>query len=176
MIHSLQDFKPRLPKGKNFWIAETANVIGNVTINRMVSVWYGAVLRGDNEPIFIGEGSNVQENCVLHTDFGYPLTIGSNCTIGHSAVLHGCKIENACLIGMGAIILNGALIRENSLVGAGALVTEGKEFPENSLIIGNPAKVVRQLTKEESKSIYDSAIGYQKNSEKFKKYCKRILV
>ncbi len=130
------------------WIAPDATLIGNIKVGRDVSVWFGAVLRGDNEPIEIGEGSNVQEHTIMHTDPGFPLTIGRGCTIGHRALLHGCTIGENSLVGMGAIVLNGARIGKNSLVGAGALVTEGKEFPDNSLIVGSPAKVIRTLDEE----------------------------
>ena len=148
-MYSFKEFQPIFPESDNFWTADNSTIIGKVEIRGKVSIWFGAVLRGDNELIFIDEGSNIQENCVLHTDMGYPLTIGRNCTIGHNAILHGATIEDNSLVGMGAIILNGAKISKNSLVGAGALVTEGKEFPPNSLIVGKPAKFVRQLTSKE---------------------------
>ena len=158
-MYSFKEFQPIFPESNNFWTADNATIIGKVEIREKVSIWFGAVLRGDNELIFIDEGSNIQENCVLHTDMGYPLTIGRNCTIGHNAILHGATIEDSSLVGMGAIILNGARISKNSLVGAGALVTEGKEFPPNSLIVGKPAKFVRQLTSKEINEINNSAIN-----------------
>ena len=173
-MYSFKEFQPIFPESNNFWTADNATIIGKVEIREKVSIWFGAVLRGDNELIFIDEGSNIQENCVLHTDMGYPLSIGRNCTIGHNAILHGATIEDSSLIGMGAIILNGAKIRKNSLVGAGALVTEGKEFPPNSLIVGKPAKFVRQLTSKEINGVNNSAINYQENSRNFKSYCKKI--
>ena len=173
-MYSFKEFQPILPESNNFWTADNATIIGKVEIREKVSIWFGAVLRGDNELIFIDEGSNVQENCVLHTDMGYPLTIGRNCTIGHNAILHGAMIEDSSLVGMGAIILNGAKISKNSLVGAGALVTEGKEFPPNSLIVGKPAKFVRQLTSKEINEVNNSAINYQENSRNFKSYCKKL--
>ena len=173
-MYSFKEFQPIFPESNNFWIADNASIIGKVEIREKVSIWFGAVLRGDNELIFINEGSNIQENCVLHTDIGYPLTIGRNCTIGHNAILHGATIEDSSLIGMGAIILNGAKIRKNSLVGAGALVTEGKEFPPNSLIVGKPAKFVRQLTSKEINEVNNSAINYQENSRNFKTYCRKL--
>lgn len=133
---------------------------GNVSLAEKSSVWYNAVIRGDIEPIMIGKCSNVQDNCVLHSSKGYPLLIGDHVSVGHAAVLHGCTVEDNCLIGMNSTVLNGALIRKNSIVGAGALVTENHEFPENSLIIGIPAKAVRKLSKEEIENITDNAIRY----------------
>ena len=174
-MYSFKEFQPIFPKNKNFWAADNATIIGKVEIGEKVSIWFGAVLRGDNELIFVDEGSNVQDNCILHTDKGYPLSIGRNCTIGHNAILHGATIEDNSLVGMGAIILNGSKINKNSLVGAGALVTEGKEFPPNSLILGNPAKFVRQLNSKEIKEINNSAINYQENSRKFKVHCKKLF-
>src|SRR5258707_4774351 len=127
------------------WVADSASVIGRVRLKADASVWFGSVLRGDNEWIELGERSQIQDNSTLHTDPGFPITIGPDCVIGHNVVLHGCIIGSASLIGMGAIVLNGAKIGQNCLVGAGALVTEGKEFPDNSLIVGTPARVVRAL-------------------------------
>ncbi len=173
-MYSFKDLQPIFPKNNNFWTSDNATIIGKVEIREKVSIWFGAVLRGDNELIFIDEGSNIQENCVLHTDMGYPLSIGRNCTIGHNAILHGATIKDNSLVGMGAIILNGAKINKNSLVGAGALVTEGKEFPPNSLIVGKPAKFVRQLTSKEINEVNNSAINYQENSRNFKAYCRKL--
>ena len=141
-LYALDGTRPETAKAGDWWLAPDAHVIGRVRLAAGVGVWFGAVLRGDNEWISIGEGSNIQEGCVLHTDMGYPLTVGANCTIGHRAILHGCTIGENSLVGMGATVLNGARIGANSLVGANALVTEGKEFPDNSLIIGSPAKAV----------------------------------
>ena len=135
----------KLPADGNYFIAETATVIGKVRLLSSASVWFGAVLRGDNEWIEIGEHSNVQDNSTCHTDMGFPLTIGRNCTIGHNVILHGCTIEDGALVGMGSIIMNGARIGRGSLVGAGSVITEGKQFPEHSLIIGSPARVIRTL-------------------------------
>ena len=174
MIYSLTDCEPKLPKNEDFWIADTASIIGKVEIEKRVSVWFGAVLRGDNELIFIGKGSNVQENCILHTDMGFALTIGENCTIGHGAIIHGASIQENCLIGMGTTILNGAKVRENSLVGAGSLITENKEFPPNVLIVGRPAKVIRELHPEEVEAIQSSAIKYQENGKNFKLNCQKL--
>jgi carbonic anhydrase/acetyltransferase-like protein (isoleucine patch superfamily) len=143
-IYALDGEAPELPADDLYWVAETAVVIGRVRLQSDVSIWWGSVLRGDNEWIEIGARSQIQDNATLHTDPGFPLTIGKDCVIGHNVILHGCAIRDASLIGMGAIILNGAKIGANSLVGAGALITEGKEFPDNSVIVGAPAKLVRE--------------------------------
>src|SRR5262249_14450400 len=143
-LYTLDGASPIVPSNGQFWIAPDAHVIGMVRIGEHVWIWFGAILRGDLEEIFVGAGSNVQDGSVLHTDPGFPLTIGPDCTIGHRAILHGCTIGENTLIGMGATLLNGAKIGRNSIVGANALVTEGKEFPDDSLIIGCPAKRVRQ--------------------------------
>ncbi len=147
---------------KSVRIFKGAIVDGNVNIEANSSVWFNAVIRGDIEPINIGEESNVQDNCVLHSSENYPLTLGNNVSVGHAAVLHGCTIENNCIIGMNATVLNGAIIRKNSIVGAGAVVTEGHEFPENSLILGVPAKAVKTIEPDQIKSITDNAINYVK--------------
>ena len=144
-IYALDGIAPEFEDRQSNFIAKDATLIGKVRIGRSASVWFGVVARGDNEWIEIGEDTNVQEHAIMHTDPGYPVTIGAGCTIGHRALLHGCVIGDNCLIGMGAILLNGAKIGENSLVGAGALVTEGKFFPAGSLIVGVPAKLVRAL-------------------------------
>ena len=149
------------------WVAPDANVIGNVILERKTSVWFGTTLRGDNELIKIGAGSNIQENVVIHTDIGYPLTIGKNCTIGHKAMLHGCTIGDNTLIGMGATILNGAKIGKNCLVGAGALITEGKSIPDGSMVLGMPGKVVKQLDKVTIDGLLKSAENYQANAIRF---------
>ena len=150
------------------WVAPDANVIGDVVLEEGASVWFSATLRGDNEQIRVGEGSNVQENCVMHTDMGFPLTIGKNCTIGHKVMLHGCTIGNNSLIGMGAIILNHAVIGDNCLIGAGALITEGKEIPPGSLVMGAPGKVVRQLDGAAIARLTKTAMGYQSNMRRFR--------
>jgi carbonic anhydrase/acetyltransferase-like protein (isoleucine patch superfamily) len=149
------------------WIAPTAVLVGRVIVRAGVGIWFGVVARGDNEPITIGARSNVQENVVLHTDMGYPLTIGAGCTIGHKAMLHGCTIGDNTLIGMGATVLNGARIGRNCLIGAGALITEGKEIPDNSLVIGAPGKVTRQLDAEAVRRLTASADGYVRNARRF---------
>ena len=167
-IYQLGKMRPTLPENNDFWIAPNAFVIGNVIMKKGTSVWFGTTIRGDNETVIIMEGTNIQENTILHTDLGFPIEIGKNCTIGHKAMLHGCVIEDNTLIGMGSTILNGARIAKNCLVGACSLVTEGKTFPENSLIMGSPAKVVRQLTEKEIEGITKSAEWYQKNMRRFK--------
>ena len=143
-IYALDGEVPELPADGLYWVADTAAVIGRVRLHSDVSIWWGSVLRGDNEWIELGPRSQVQDNATLHTDPGFPLAVGKDCVIGHNVILHGCTIGDASLIGMGVIILNGAKIGANSLVGAGALITEGKEFPDNSVIFGAPAKVVRE--------------------------------
>jgi carbonic anhydrase/acetyltransferase-like protein (isoleucine patch superfamily) len=143
-IYALDGEAPEFPADGLYWVAETAALIGRVRLHSDVSIWWGSVLRGDNEWIEIGARSQIQDNATLHTDPGFPLTIGEDCVIGHNVILHGCAVGGASLIGMGSIILNGAKIGAHSLVGAGALITEGKEFPDNSVIVGAPAKLVRE--------------------------------
>ncbi|MAZ15468.1 MAG: gamma carbonic anhydrase family protein [Ahrensia sp.] len=172
-LYELDDIAPDLEGRGPAFIAEDARIIGKVTLAEDTSIWFGCVLRGDNEGISIGPRSNVQEHSVMHTDMGYPLTIGEGCTIGHRAMLHGCTIGDNSLIGIGAIVLNGARIGKNSLVGAGALVTEGKEFPDNSLIIGSPARAVRTLDDAAVASLRDSAEHYVENARRFASGLKR---
>ena len=150
------------------WIADSAQVMGHVTLGPDASVWFGCVLRGDTESMTIGEGSNIQDLTVMHADHGLPLTIGKHVTVGHKVMLHGCTIGDESLIGIGAIVLNGARIGKNCLVGAGSLVTEGKEFPDGSMILGSPAKVVRQLTPEQIEGLRQSARHYMENARRFK--------
>ncbi|MGL4441336.1 MAG: gamma carbonic anhydrase family protein [Bosea sp. (in: a-proteobacteria)] len=166
-IYALGSDTPALPDAGRYWVAPDANVIGKVALAVDVGIWFGATLRGDNELISVGMRSNIQEGCTLHTDIGFPLTIGSDCTIGHHAILHGCTIGDNSLVGMGATILNGAKIGRNCLVGAGALVTEGKEFPDNSLIVGVPARAIRILDDAAAASLTASAAGYVKNWKRF---------
>ena len=168
MLYALDGHSPVPPENGDYWIAPGAHVIGTVMIGEGVSIWFGAVLRGDNEPLVIGEGTNIQENCVLHTDMGYPLTIGAHVTVGHKAMLHGCTIGEGSLIGMGATVLNGAKIGRGCLIGAGALVTEGKEIPDGSLVMGAPGRVVRQLDGAARAKLLDSASGYRQNMMRFK--------
>lgn len=167
-LYTLGNYAPVLPENGDFWVAPDANVIGKVMLGQASSIWFGATLRGDNEMIDIGAGTNVQENCVLHTDIGFPLSIGAGCTIGHKAMLHGCTIGENTLIGMGATILNGAKIGKNCLIGAGALVTEGKAIPDGTLVIGVPAKPVRDLSSDQIQALRASALHYQENARKFK--------
>lgn len=173
-VYALDGISPELPEDGDFWIAPDANVIGKVTLLSGASVWFGCTLRGDNERITVGTGSNLQENCVLHTDMGFPLTIGSNCTIGHKAMLHGCTIRDGSLIGMGATILNGAIIGKGCLIGAGALITEGKEIPDGSLVMGAPGKVVRQLDAKAIAGIEAAAIHYQENMRRYRNGMKDV--
>ena len=167
MIYALDGIVPEL--GEGVWVAPDANIIGKVVLEAGSNVWFGVTMRGDNEEIRVGAGSNVQENCVLHTDMGFPLVIGANCTIGHKAMLHGCTIGEGSLIGMGATILNGARIGRGCLIGAGALVTEGKEIPDGSLVMGAPGKVVRMLDEAGRERLLKSAEGYRRNAARFAK-------
>ena len=156
------------------WVADSAQVMGNVVLADGASVWFGAVIRGDTETIHIGRNSNVQDASVLHADVGQPLTIGDNVTVGHQVMLHGCTIGNGSLIGIGAIVLNGAKIGKNCLVGAGSLVTEGKEFPDGWMILGSPAKAVRQLSPEQIAHLEMSAMHYVNNANRFRNGLKKI--
>ena len=173
-IYELDGQAPELPADGNFFIADTAAVIGKVRLRARATVWFGAVVRGDTEWIEIGEGSNVQDNAICHTDLGFPLKIGKNCTVGHKVIVHGCTIEDDALIGMGSIVMNGALIRRGSIVGAGAVITEGKEFPEYSLIIGVPARVIRKVDPAQAEMARGSAEFYIANGLRFKKGFRKI--
>ena len=166
-LYRLDDARVELPASGDAWIAPNAVLIGRVRLLSEASVWFGAVLRGDNELISIGERSNVQDGCVLHTDMGYPLTIGPDCTIGHQAMLHGCSIGRNSLIGIGAIVLNGAVIGDNCLIAAGALITERKQIPAGSMVMGSPGKVVRQLRPEEIAGMSVSAAHYVENWRRY---------
>jgi len=150
------------------WVAPTASVMGNVKLEKNSSVWWGAVIRGDNDLITVGEGANVQDGSVLHTDPGYPMTLGKNVTIGHMVMLHGCTIGEGSLIGIGSVVLNGAKIGKGCLIGAKALITEGKEIPDYSLVMGAPGKVVRKFTPEEAANLLKNADSYQKNWKRFR--------
>ena len=173
-IYELDGARPEFPGAGNYWIADTAVLIGRVRLKHDASVWWGSVLRGDNEWIELGERSQVQDNATLHTDPGFPLTIGSNCVIGHNVILHGCTIGDNSLIGMGAIVLNGAKIGKNSLVGAGAVVTERKEFPDNSLIVGAPARAIRTLDEKAHAMIAAGADIYVRRWKQYAHGLKRI--
>ena len=171
-LYQLDQHIPRLAEGA--WVADSAQVIGNVELAENASVWFGAILRGDTELLRIGKGSNVQDGSVVHADVGYPVTLGENVTVGHQVMLHGCTVGDGSLIGIQAVVLNGAKIGRHCLVGAGALVTEGKEFPDGSLIIGSPAKVVRQLTLEQIAGLQRSAEHYVANAQRFRAGLKKI--
>ena len=163
-VYQLDDDVPQVPASA--WVAESAQVMGKVTLAENASVWYGAVLRGDNDRITVGRNSNVQDGSVLHTDHGVPLTIGEHVTIGHQVVLHGCTIGDGSLVGIGSVVLNRARIGRNSIVGAGSLVPEGKEFPDGVLIVGSPAKVVRELTPEQIAGLQRSAAHYVQQAQR----------
>ncbi len=168
MIYALDGVAPEFPEDGDYWVAPDANLIGRVVLGSGVSVWFGATLRGDNEAIRVGAGSNIQENRVLHTDIGFPLSIGAGCTIGHKAMLHGCSIGDGTLIGMGATLLNGARIGSGCLIGAGALITEGKVIPDGALVVGAPGKVVRLLDDVARAGLLLSARGYAANMRRFR--------
>ena len=171
-IYQLGEHAPSI--AASAYVAQSANLIGQVTLLDNASVWDGVTIRGDNERITIGANSNVQEGAVMHTDLGYPLTIGTGVTIGHQAMLHGCTVGDGALIGIQAVILNGAKIGKGCLVGAGALVTENKQFPDYSLIIGSPAKAVRPLTEEEIQRLQGNAASYVARGQHFKTHLKKL--
>lgn len=173
-VYALDDHIPIRPEDGRCYIAETAAVVGRVRIGIDVSIWFGAVLRGDNEPIEIGDRTNIQDNCVLHTDPGCPLTIGSGCTIGHTAILHGCTIGDNSMVGMGAIVMNGAKVGSNCLVGAGALVSEGSTFPDGSLIVGTPARVIRPVDDKFLKLFALSAEVYAERGKRYRTTLRRL--
>ena len=173
-IYELDGQGPDLPADQRYWVADTAVVIGRVRLKTDASVWFGSVLRGDNEWIELGERTQIQDNATLHTDPGFPIVIGHDCVIGHNVVLHGCTIADNSLIGMGAIVLNGAKIGANCLVGAGALVTEGKQFPDGSLIVGAPARVIRTLDEKAVAEIARAADIYVRRWQRYTKGLKRI--
>ncbi|QPC41279.1 gamma carbonic anhydrase family protein [Kaustia mangrovi] len=174
-IYELDGVRPILPEDGHYWIAPSADVVGRVMLERNASVWFGAVLRGDNELIRIGENSNVQDGSVLHTDEGCPLTVGANVTVGHKVILHGCTIADQSLIGMGACILNNARIGRNCIIGAHALIPEGKEIPDNSLVIGMPGRVVRALTPEEVEGLALSAEHYVANWQRYSRGVRALV-
>ncbi len=166
-IHALDGVAPELPPAGSWWIAPNATVIGRVRIAPGVGIWFGAVIRGDGEPILIGEDTNIQEHAVLHTDPGFPVRLGKGCTVGHRAIVHGCTVGDNVLIGMGAIALNGAVIGDDCLVGAGALVPEGREIPPGSLVVGTPGRVIRALTADEIARNRASAAHYVANWKRY---------
>jgi carbonic anhydrase/acetyltransferase-like protein (isoleucine patch superfamily) len=165
-LYALDGIAPQIDPDVG-WIAPTAVLVGDIVVGPEVGIWFGVVARGDIETIAIGARSNVQENCVLHTDTGYPLVIGENCTIGHSAIVHGCTIGDNTLVGMGATVLNGARIGKNCLIGANALITEGKDIPDNSMVVGAPGKVIRQIDAEGVRNLAASAERYVRNARRF---------
>jgi len=171
-IYELDGVAPRVDASA--WVADNARVVGDVTLGADSSIWFGVTVRGDTDAITVGRGSNIQDGSVLHADEGVPLTIGEHVTVGHQVMLHGCTIGDESLIGIGAVVLNGAKIGKNCLVGAGSLVTEGKEFPDGSMILGSPAKVVRQLTPEQIEGLRRSARHYIDNARRFKRGLKPI--
>ncbi len=171
-LYQLDEHRPQLAAGA--WVADSAEVIGNVELGEGASVWFGAILRGDSELLTIGKGSNVQDGSVLHADPGFPCTLGENVTVGHNVMLHGCTVGDGSLIGIKAVVLNGAKIGRHCLVGAGALITEGKEFPDGSMIIGSPAKAVRQLTPEQIAGLQRAAEHYVANAKRFAAGLKKI--
>jgi carbonic anhydrase/acetyltransferase-like protein (isoleucine patch superfamily) len=170
-VYELDGVAPQM--AESAWVADSAQVMGNVHLHEDSSVWFGAVLRGDTETITVGKGSNVQDGTVMHADYGFPLVVGERVTIGHQVMLHGCTIGDETLIGIGATVLNGATIGKNCLVGARSLVTEGKEFPDGSMILGSPAKVVRQLTPEQIEGLRRSAAHYVENAQRYRKGLKK---
>lgn len=167
-VYKLGDVAPRVPSSGQFWIAPNASVIGNVILEENASIWFNAVLRGDNEPIVIGENTNVQDGSILHTDIGCPLTLGRDVTVGHLAMLHGCTIGDNSLIGIGAVILNRAIIGKNCIIGAKSLIPEGKVIPDNSLVMGAPGKVVRELEEPQIQAIKASALHYVENWKRYR--------
>lgn len=168
-VYNLGNVTPELPSDDEYWIAPTAAVMGRVILKKNASVWWGATLRGDNDPIIVGEGSNIQDGSVCHTDTGSPLTIGANVTIGHMVMLHGCEIGDGSLIGIGSIVLNGAKIGKNCLIGANCLITEGKEIPDNSLVMGAPGKVVRELSPEQAARVALGSAHYVENWKRYRR-------
>ena len=166
MLYQLGDTKVQVEEG--VWVAENAVVVGNVLLKENSSVWFNAVIRGDNDLITIGEGANIQDGSVLHSDPGSPLTVGANVTIGHKVMLHGCDIGEGSLIGINSVVLNNARIGKNCIIGANALITEGKEIPDNSLVMGSPGKVVKTMTDEQAKAVKFSAIHYVENAARFR--------
>lgn len=168
-VYNLGNVTPELPNDDEYWIAPTAAVMGRVILKKNASVWWGATLRGDNDPIIVGEGSNIQDGSVCHTDTGSPLTIGANVTVGHMVMLHGCTIGDNTLVGIGSVILNGAVIGKNCLIGANCLITEGKEIPDNSLVMGAPGKVVRELSPEQAARMAMGSAHYVENWKRYRR-------
>lgn len=172
--YKLGNFEPSFPSSGNYWVAPNATLIGKVILHENASIWWNVVIRGDNEPIIIGENSNVQDGTVLHNDIGIGLTIGKNVTIGHMAMLHGCEIGDNSLVGIGAVILNRAKIGKNCIIGAKALIPEGKEIPDNSLVVGAPGKIIRELSPEQIQHLQKSADHYVENWKRYKSQLTQI--
>lgn len=168
-VYSLGSLTPELPNSDEYWIAPSAAVIGRVVLKKNASVWWGATLRGDNDPIVVGENSNVQDGSVLHTDTGSPLIIGANVTVGHMVMLHGCEIGDNSLVGIGSIVLNGAKIGKNCLIGANCLITEGKQIPDNSLVMGAPGKVVREVSPAQAAMLKGGSLHYVENWKRYRR-------
>jgi len=173
-LYALDDWRPELPADGEYWIAPNASLIGRVRLAKGASVWFGSVLRGDNDWIEVGENTNIQDLCVLHTDPGIPLTLGANVSVGHGAVVHGATVGDNCIVGMGATLLNRARIGKNSVVGANALVPEGKEFPDNSLIVGVPGKVVRTIGEQDVPMLLLNAAIYRDRWQRYRKELKQL--
>ncbi len=173
-LYELDGLRPQVPASGDYWVADNATVLGNVIIEEDVSVWFGAVLRGDNEHILLKRGCNVQDGSVFHVDPGFPMTVGVNCTIGHMVMLHGCTIGDGALVGIGAIVLNGAVIGEDCLIGAGSLVPEGKVIPPRSLVMGTPGKVVREMTADDIAKLRSASSSYQARWRRYKAQFKPV--
>jgi len=173
-LYEIDGLRPTLPEDGSSWAAPSADLIGDVRLGHEAGVWFGAVIRADNTPILVGDRTNIQEGAMLHSDPGYPLVVGEDCTIGHHAILHGCTIGDRVLVGMGATVLNGAVIAEDCLIGAGALVTEGKSFPPGSLIVGVPARAVRELDEAAVAALKASAAGYATRQRQYAAGLKRV--
>lgn len=173
-IYKLGNFEPEFPQSGNYWVAPNAILIGKVILHENASIWWNAVLRGDNEPIIIGENTNIQDGSILHNDAGIGLTIGKNVTVGHKVMLHGCEIGDNSLIGINSVILNNAKIGKNCIIGANSLIAEGKEIPHNSLVMGSPGKIIRQLNDEQIKKLELSALHYVENYKRYKNTLAKI--
>ncbi len=173
-IYEIDGVGPDLPATGNYWVAQSAEVMGRVVLKENASIWYGCVLRGDNDPIIIGENSNIQDLCVLHTDIGFPIVVGANVTVGHRVILHACTVGDDTLIGMGSTILNRAKIGRNCIIGANTLISEGKEIPDNSLVMGSPGKVVKEVSPQQVQMIRGSALHYVENWKKHRDRARQV--
>ena len=171
-IYALQDRVPVLGEGS--WVADNATVVGSIVLGRNVNIWFGAVLRGDNDPITVGDNSNIQDGAILHTDEGIPLTLGQHVTVGHMAMLHGCTVGDGSLIGINAVILNNAVVGKHCLIGANTLIPEGKVIPDRSLVVGTPGRIIRELTDEEVDGFRRNALGYVENADSYREGLRKI--